>query len=389
MQNPKEMKRQTNLWNATSFEAIGGDGEASRVPYRCFAHSFDVNTRAYQFRRAALQELADGYVEKTLLLNHLKRPIGWGQTEVGEVLDEGLYINFYVLRGQTFPAGPLGGSDEVITALDDGCLQYVSMGFDIKASVCSICGNDFNMWMGCGEHYRGETYPVKEEGRLVEKLCVEIIESCEAIELSLVYLGAEREAKVVTRLERLEGLYDDGVIDRSVVDGYYETHLLNEPKPKPVKPDVKELDMATIESLQNEVKLLETEVRALKAEKRSETDQVTHLTKQNQDLRDDAQKYEVYKSEAAMARERALDELGVEFVASKEGVTDEERDARIALVKPLPLGEIYQHVGAYRALAKERFQAQRDSQPEGDEDKDKEKTSKTGLEKPLAVEQTF
>ena len=104
MQNPKQERKQTNLRSVTSFEVVGDNSEASRVPYRCFAHSFDVNTRAYQFRRAALQELADSYVEKSLLLNHLKRPMGFGQTEVGEVLDDGLYINFYVCLLYTSPS---------------------------------------------------------------------------------------------------------------------------------------------------------------------------------------------------------------------------------------------------------------------------------------------
>ena len=389
MQNPKQLKRQTNLWNATTFEAIGDDGEASRVPYRCFAHSFDVNTRAYQFRRAALQELADSYVEKSLLLNHLKRPMGFGQTQVGEVLDEGLFINFYVLRGQTFPGGPLGGSDEVITALDDGCLQYVSMGFDIKASVCSICGNEFKMWGTCGDHYRGETYPMKEEGRLVEKLCIEIIESCEAVELSLVYLGAERDAKVVTRLERLEGLYDDGVIDRSVVDGYYETHLLD--GGVTINPLLEKdgNNMAAIELLQKDIEVLQMKDRALTAENERLSDRVENLTAKNQELSDDALKYAVYKADSELARSRALEDYGDQLVASREGVTEEAKLSAVETIKVLPLSEIYAHTEAYRGLAEARLKAGRTSQPVADgEDKDKDEPT-AGVKNPMAVEQKY
>ena len=74
------------------------------------------------------------------------------------------------------------------------------MGFGVSESTCSICGKSFgNFQKRECEHIRGRIYPIQRNGVTVREPCIQIIRKSEAYELSLVFLGADRDARITTK----------------------------------------------------------------------------------------------------------------------------------------------------------------------------------------------
>ena len=116
----------------------------------------------------------------------------------------------------------------------------------------------------------------------------------------------------------------------------------------------------------------QAELRAVTAEKELADAKITTLETENAELKAENAKVKWYKADAEFAREIALKEFRNQFVAHKDGVTDEDADKMRDAVGVLPLTEIYDKTETYRVLADARFEAQRQSEaepgkPEGEE----------------------
>ena len=352
--NPRKTKIQTNFEIETKFEKFEHENQASnRSYYRCLAHDLDVNEQAYQFTQSSLTELANTYDDLAVLLGHNTQDIGFGKTEAGIISENGMEMKFFILRDVTF-----GGtnSSDIITALDEGTINRVSIGFSIKEVTCSICGEDMWDWDKC-QHVRGRTYQISQGDSFTKKTCIGMIQDSEGRELSLVYLGADRDAKVIAKLE---ALFEDGVVDETVLTNYKQSTQIEE-----------DLPVSTNTEMQHENELLKAKNETLQAQLTNTERRIEDLESQAKALREDSAKTQTYKDEAELARQRAVDEFGVQYTAHKDGVTEEKCEEMKEAVKPLPLPDIYEQTDSWRKIADERFKAGRSSLPGTETDKTK------------------
>lgn len=356
-----------NLQTLTTFEKFEDNNITDgRKNYRCFAHGLDPNNQYTQFSQSSLAQLGTTYQNKSVLLNHWDDTFGWGKTVNGEMGEDGLYVKIFIV-----PDIKIGSidSNSIIKALDAGTIDYVSMGLRVLESVCSICGKSFRT--DC-EHWRGREYRIERNGTTVTETCIEMIQKSEALELSLVGLGADRNARVVAKLE---GLSSENKIQNDIYRfGYNSFTGASNINDQPT--DKQEDDMSTVEVLQERIGKLEAEIKtrdALVGESNAnltvEKTQVSALNKQLTELRNDAVKYHQYKEDCEFLRKRILDDFSVAYVAHKDGVVEDERDRKVKLVSKLPTDELCEQLDIYQELAKERFKVGRQSLPD---DKTKE-----------------
>lgn len=351
--------------------ALVEGGNDNRVGYRCLGHTFEINNQSFRFARSGLDMLAEGYTTgKPLLLNHNRDGIGMGATTLGEVNDEGLFITWYILKNKTLPQGPLGTSEQVIESVDDGAIQDVSMGLAITASECSICGAGYDVNMPffriCQNgHEQGTDVIVEKNGEKRLERAVQIITAAEAAELSLVYDGADKQAKI---LSKVAALRRDGMIGDAAYaqfnSQFQSINLGGNPEPpQPTGDPPMSAVQAELDLYKEKLSHKDTEVRALNAELELEKDKVATLTKDNQ-------RVDRYKQDAEFARGLILADLREQYIAHKEGVTDAEADDRVAKAKNVPLEDVFEDAQYFRCRADERFGAGEGRQSQADPGKD-------------------
>lgn len=331
----------------------------NRVGFRVLAHDYEVNSQFYQFLESGMIEMVNGFAEgKTVALNHNYDIMGWAKTIGGEALEDGGYVPFYVLRGRTFPSGYFGSSDEVIDALNDGVLEKVSVKIKILESECSICSSGFDAYgffricKGEGGHVPGDSYVIGEGENKSVATCVQLIKSCEAMELSLVYDGANKNARVVNKMN---ALHESGMIGEAAYAQFQKSPIFtqfqqggNPEPPQPTGEPPMSAVQAELDLYKEKLSHKDTEVRALTAELALEQDKVATLTKDNQ-------RVDRYKQDAEFARGLILADLREQFTAHKEGVTDAEADDRVAKAKNAPLEDVFEDAQYFRCRADERF----------------------------------
>ena len=178
--------------------------------FEAVAATTEVNRNMYQFSEKALRMIAADFKKrKTLTINHLKgltdNTLGFGAT-VDAVYQNGkLYVAAYISLGKTYPEGPFGNSEELRDGIIDGFINSVSQSaYPLKATD-SVSGLPYPLRHsdygkeGYSRNYRGQDVIVEEKGRKVVKTVHVIVEEAEAIELSLVQMGADRGSGVTKK----------------------------------------------------------------------------------------------------------------------------------------------------------------------------------------------
>ena len=91
--------------------------------------------------------------------------------------------------------------------IDLGVYKHVSIGFSYDDLICDICGKSYLYWSSDGSagcpHYRGD---VLDDGRLVTLTFGGDASQAEALEGSIVYLGAQPGARLVKAIESGENI---------------------------------------------------------------------------------------------------------------------------------------------------------------------------------------
>jgi hypothetical protein len=142
-----------------------------------------------QFTPAVLEHLAATLPGKALLVAHDKRPLPVGlvyraaarPAQPGEAGQTSLEAWFYLVK--------TSANEDLRRQIDAGVVRYVSIGCTYDQRLCNICDSDY--W-DCA-HWRGQTLP---DGRVVTLRYGGDPRRYEAHEVSLVYLGAQREAQL-------------------------------------------------------------------------------------------------------------------------------------------------------------------------------------------------
>ena len=155
--------------------------------FRMAACDNQVDRDHERFTEATLEELAERFVGRTVLLDHQwsagrqTARVYAGAVEPGPA--EGvqrLVLRAYMLRNdQTAP---------LIAAIEGGILREVSVGCQMAKAICSICGTNRRETY-CG-HCPGQEY----EGKQCH---IDLDDPTDAYELSFVAVPAQREAGVI------------------------------------------------------------------------------------------------------------------------------------------------------------------------------------------------
>lgn len=174
------------------------------------AGTTEINRNLYQFEPRALQMLASDFKQRrTLTINHEKgyfdNTLGYGATVDAIFVDDKLYVAAYISLGKTYPKGPFGSSEELRDGIIDGFINSVSQSAWPKKAKCSVCNlaypisyDQYSSDNVC-RHFRGQQVIVEENGEKVVKTVHVIIQKAEAIELSLVQIGADRGTGITTK----------------------------------------------------------------------------------------------------------------------------------------------------------------------------------------------
>ena len=357
--------------------------------YRCLAHDLEVNSQFARFTPEGLAQLGETYANKALIWSHWNETFGWGKVLNGEMGDEGLYLKFMIIKDYNNHGID---SNSIIKSLDKGIIQYVSMGFGVSESTCSICGKSFGNFLKreC-EHIRGRIYPIERNGVVVREPCIQIIRKSEAWELSLVFLGADRDARITNKQE----MYSQSEVINNNNSG-------NSPKLFNLQPDPKEEEpiMSTPEVFEAEVKTYQAEIKACKAiiaEKEAKVtaavaDKLLAETKldrqieENTSLREHNRKVEVYKKDSELFRNRLTEELGVAYIAYDPIATEDDKKKVMSLADNLPTEEIVKRIDTYKGLIIEKTGAGQGRQTLTKED---DTTNSTNIPNPNAVVQGY
>lgn len=359
--DPKIMEQ--NLQTLTKFERFEKSSDSDKnVEYRCFAHGLEYNDQHIQFSHASLGQLGTTYVNKSVLLNHWDDAFGWGKTVNGEMEKDGLYVKIFIIPDLTL----LGvDSNSVIKALDQGGIDYVSMGITIKDSVCSICGKQFRS--EC-EHWRGQKYRLERDGVIVEETCIEMVQESVARELSLVYLGADKQARVVAKLSAYQSESKDNfsasreLLSKENLPLYKrESQIVTNVNNFNLE---KEINMPGMEVYEAEINMLKAQieskdamlserdekVNSAVAEKKLSEKMLEQQIETNKELKADVAKLETYKSDSEFLRKRLLDEFGVAFVGYNDKATEKDKDNAVRLADNLSTEELCNRIETYRGL---------------------------------------
>lgn len=175
--------------------------------FRLAACDDQVDRDLERFTLRALEEMAERYVGRPLLMDHhWSAHVQTGRVYAARVGDrpEGgkrLELDCYIPK--------LDQTAQVIAAIESGLLRECSVGCAAEQSLCSICGQSF-YGSNC-MHIKGREYDGKR--------CVVELDGCaDVYEVSLVAVPAQREAGVVKGADPRE--------DRAKADQKKELEIL-------------------------------------------------------------------------------------------------------------------------------------------------------------------
>lgn len=114
------------------------------------------------------------------------------------------------LEGQSYPT-----TKSWLIGLKDGMIDKLSMGWYSERNICNLCGNSIYSYP-C-RHWPGERFPVTDEMTGEERMekCTYTCYGITVVEMSLVYYGANPDARLV---EKAKALAADGHFSREQID---------------------------------------------------------------------------------------------------------------------------------------------------------------------------
>ena len=184
----------------------GDQDQESRHYFEVIAATTDLNRNLYEFTPDALKMLAEDFKSnKTLTINHEKgyfdNTLGIGATVDASYRAGKLRVVSYISMNKTYPKGPFANSEELRDGIVDGFIDSVSQSCYVNKATCSVCKKPYTMSYysqndDTCKHYRGQEVIVEEDGEKIVKTVHVIVHEAEAVELSLVQMGADRSAKV-------------------------------------------------------------------------------------------------------------------------------------------------------------------------------------------------
>ena len=158
-----------------------------------------------------------------VLDSHKHESNGIGKTIDARVVENQVDGTFYVLKGMTIDgefhdmeleSQSYKTTKSWIMGLKDGMLDKLSMGWFSERDICNLC--DQNVWRYPCRHYPGERFPITDDetGEEIMELCTYSCYGVTAVEVSVVYFGANPDARLVAKAKELAPEWESEQIDR-------------------------------------------------------------------------------------------------------------------------------------------------------------------------------
>ena len=198
-----------------------GEETDDRKYYRARISSDQLDSHFSQMDISTLENFASEAARGVAVLDsHNHRTVGIGRSISGDLIDNEVFSDFYILKELDLNNQSFRTSDSFMKAIDSGMLQDVSVGFYGHREICQLCDED--LWGGNCRHWPGLSYIIEVDGKQRVEVCTTLIVDGHLSEFSLVYDGALEGAEVVEKsLEKAQYLYDE----KELTDE--QTHLLN------------------------------------------------------------------------------------------------------------------------------------------------------------------
>lgn len=195
---------------ATLLEVRQQPGEETddRKYYRARISSDELDSHYSMMDISTLENFARESARGVAVLDsHNHRTVGIGRSISGELIENEVYSNFYILKELDLNNQSFRTSDSFMKAIDSGMLQDVSVGFYGHSEICQICHEE--LWRGSCFHWPGMSYIIEEDGKKEIKVCTTLIVDGHLSEFSLVYDGALEGASIVEKsLAKAQRIYD-------------------------------------------------------------------------------------------------------------------------------------------------------------------------------------
>ena len=348
------------------------------------------NFQNFQFTDESMQYMVEGYKQGlSLMVNHTRfgLNVGFGQSTDALFDGRNLIIQAYIKRGQTTPQGPFGNTDELIAAVEDGFLKDASVQILImEATKCSICGKDgpmspFSLFFGATPdpegcpHVRGEKYQVEEHGQMVAKTAVAMLYKVEPTEISLVWDGADPEARVVNRNLQLSNHSERMP---ALTPEHYQQLVQFNRTLHPIRSNPMSVTQEQFNALQAEKSALDTQVAAkdtqiasLEASKTALEASITEKDAEIATLKAEKAENEQAIADGAAARDKAIESCVEAFKKTEPDTPAAELEAKATTEKEqcatFSLEQIYKRTEGYESFAKKLYPSGRRTNPDAAE----------------------
>lgn len=185
-----------------------GEETDDRKYYRARISSDELDSHYSMMDISTLENFARESGEGVAVLDsHNHRTVGIGRSISGELIDNEVYSNFYILKELELNNQSFRTSDSFMKAIDSGMLQDVSVGFYGHSEICQICHEE--LWRGSCFHWPGMSYIIEEDGKKEIQVCTTLIVDGHLSEFSLVYDGALEGASIVEKsLAKAQRMHD-------------------------------------------------------------------------------------------------------------------------------------------------------------------------------------
>ena len=322
------------------------EGNDKRHFLEVVAATTAVNRNLYQFQPQALQMIAADFKKrKTLTINHEKgifgsNVLGFGATVDAIFIDGKLYVSAYISLGKTYPNGPFGNSEQLRDGIIDGFIDSCSQSaYPLKAK-CSVCDlpypmmrSHYNNSENVCKHYRGQQVIIGEGEQKTVKTVHVIIEEAEAIELSLVQMGADRGTGITKKAINMS-LND--FVDKERFDFLYgNENQDDEPQPNDStnnnsEGDI-EMDQAAIQALKTRAETAEAGLVETQNKLDSANSQVAVLESQKDAV--EAQKTAVNSQVSSLTTEKEALQTQIDSLTKERDLVQEQLDSTAGSVK--------------------------------------------------------
>ena len=360
----------TSEFRSVAFDSGNSEQDSKRHYLEVLACQTETpNDQNYLF----LPESADSIIESyskllPVLINHYhygQAGIGYGATVRARYESPNIYVTAYIMKDKTTPMGPYGTTGEMIEAIEDGALRYVSVAGEVIEGDCSICGlpyergyRSYDEYGDRCQHYRGGRYPVRQDdGTEVLETCVVRIKKFKGWELSFVWMGADEMAEVAE--SRLMVAMSGTPVDSEKRDA------LSLSSEGGTSVGDKEVLQAEKSALETQVSAKDTEIAALKAEKTRLTGEVSAKDTEIAELKAAASEHEALIKDGETAREHAVEACLEAFTKTEPDTPEAELkvlvEAEKASLESLSLDRIYKRTDGYNGYAAKLYPEGRSS----------------------------